>query len=53
MIGGLPGDSFVFMEFEECGGVLEVTALKVALDDSQLIRFSGLPQWRTITERAK
>jgi hypothetical protein len=27
MIGGLPGDSFVFMEFEECGGVLEVTAL--------------------------
>jgi hypothetical protein len=27
MIGALPGDSFVFMEFEECGGVLEVTAL--------------------------
>ena len=27
MIGGLPGNSFVFVEFEEGGGVLEVAAL--------------------------
>jgi hypothetical protein len=27
MVGGLPGNSFVFVEFEEGGGVLEVAAL--------------------------
>ena len=30
MVGGLPGDSFVFMEFEEGGGVVELAALAVA-----------------------
>ena len=29
MIGGLPGNSFVFVEFEEGGGVFEVAALAV------------------------
>jgi hypothetical protein len=31
MIGGLPGDSFVFMEFEECGGVLALGAVRLDL----------------------
>jgi len=26
MIGGVPGDSFVFMEFEEGGGIFEIAA---------------------------
>ena len=30
MVGGLPGNSFVLMEFEEGGGVFEVAALALA-----------------------
>jgi hypothetical protein len=32
MIGGFPGNSFVFVEFEEGGGVPEVAALALAAD---------------------
>jgi hypothetical protein len=40
MIGGLPGNSFVFVKFEEGGGVLEVATLAlgaVGLDLAQLV----------------
>jgi hypothetical protein len=40
MIGGLPGNSFVFVEFEEGGGVFEVAALAfgtVGLDLAELV----------------
>jgi hypothetical protein len=30
MVGGLPGNSFVFMEFEEGGGALEFAFFVVA-----------------------
>ncbi len=30
MVGGLPGDSFVFMQFEECGGIAEISLLALA-----------------------
>ena len=30
MVGGLPGDSFVFMQFEECGGIAEVALFALA-----------------------
>jgi len=41
MIGGLPGNSFVFMEFQECGGVLQVAAIALAtigLDFAELVQ---------------
>jgi hypothetical protein len=40
MIGGLPGNSFVFMEFEEGGGVPELSALALVafgLDIEELV----------------
>jgi hypothetical protein len=40
MIGGLPGNSFLFMEFEEGGGVPEVAALAlvtIGLDIEELV----------------
>jgi hypothetical protein len=40
MIGGLPGNSFVFVEFEDGGGVFEVAALAldaVGLDLAKLV----------------
>jgi hypothetical protein len=40
MIGGLPGNSFVLVEFEESGGVLEVAALAldpVSLDFAEVV----------------
>jgi len=39
MFGGIPGNSFVFVEFEEGGGVAEVALLAVAalgLDGAEL-----------------
>src|SRR5258708_4424830 len=41
MICGLPGNSFVFMEFEEGGGVFEVSALAlgaVGLNFAELVQ---------------
>jgi hypothetical protein len=43
MVAGLPGKAFVFMEFEQLGGVAEVAALLVAavvLDGAELIERS-------------
>jgi hypothetical protein len=40
MVGGLPGNSFVFVVFEEGGGVFEVAALAldaVGLDIAELV----------------
>src|ERR1035438_770141 len=40
MIGRLPGNAFVFVEFEDCGGVLEFAALMLAaleLDVAELV----------------
>ena len=40
MVGGLPGDSFVFVEFEEGGGIFEIAALAigaVGLDFAELV----------------
>jgi hypothetical protein len=40
MVGGLPGNSFLFMEFEEGGGVPEVAALAlvtIGLDVEELV----------------
>ena len=40
MVGGFPGNSFVLMEFQDVGGVAEVTALLVAavvLDGAELV----------------
>jgi hypothetical protein len=40
MVGGLPGNSFLFMEFEEGGGVSEVAALSLVafgLDIEELV----------------
>jgi hypothetical protein len=40
MIGGLPGNSSVFVEFEEGGGIFEVAALAlgaVGLDLAELV----------------
>ena len=30
MVGWLPGNSFVFMEFEECGGIFELAFFVLA-----------------------
>jgi len=38
MIGGLPGNSFVFMQNEERGGVLQVTALLLAALDLEIAK---------------
>ena len=56
MIGGLPGNSFVFVEFEEGGGVFEIAALAlgtVGLDFAELVQAfmelvgetMALPDW--------
>ena len=40
MVGGLPGNSFVFVEFEEGGGVFELAALAfptVGLDVAEVL----------------
>ena len=40
MVGGVPGNSFVFVEFEEDGGVFEVATLAfgaVRLDFAELV----------------
>jgi hypothetical protein len=45
MIGGLPWNSFVFVEFEEGGSVLEVATLAleaVCLDLAELVQRLGL-----------